>query len=220
MPPPHPDQSALARAGATVRARLAADPTIYCVPSEDAELFAIPDAFTLAECARMMRLVDEVARPSELLGITGASSMRTSSSGDFDPADPFAAAIARRIDDLLGLPGAWGETLQGQRYLPGQEFRAHCDWLDPAEPYWQEEVRRGGQRSWTAMAFLNSVEEGGHTQFVDLGLSIEPKPGVLLAWNNARPDGTPNPATLHAGTPVVRGVKYVLTRWYRTRPFR
>jgi len=46
---------------------------------------------------------------------------------------------------------------------------------------------------------------------------IDPKPGVLLVWNNALPDGSPNENTLHAGTPVVEGVKYVLTKWYRTR---
>jgi prolyl 4-hydroxylase len=27
----------------------------------------------------------------------------------------------------------------------------------------------------------------------------------------------PNPWTIHAGMPVVRGVKYIITKWYRTR---
>jgi prolyl 4-hydroxylase len=43
---------------------------------------------------------------------------------------------------------------------------------------------------------------------------------VLLIWNNALPDGRPNEGTMHAGMPVVKGVKYVITRWYRTRPWR
>jgi prolyl 4-hydroxylase len=30
-------------------------------------------------------------------------------------------------------------------------------------------------------------------------------------------DGTPNPNSLHAGRPVLKGTKYVLTKWYRTR---
>ena len=67
------------------------------------------------------------------------------------------------------------------------------------------------------MAFLNTVDKGGETHFVQVGAKIEPKPGVLLVWNNALPDGTPNENTLHAGTPVIEGVKYVLTKWYRTR---
>ena len=41
------------------------------------------------------------------------------------------------------------------------------------------------------MAFLNPVEAGGATHFTEVGITIEPKPGVLLVWNNALPDGTP-----------------------------
>ena len=67
------------------------------------------------------------------------------------------------------------------------------------------------------MAFLNEVEEGGQTHFTELEFQIEPKPGVLLVWNNACSDGTPNVKTMHAGTPVIRGSKYVITKWYRTR---
>ncbi|MNC97313.1 hypothetical protein D3C83_149320 [compost metagenome] len=67
------------------------------------------------------------------------------------------------------------------------------------------------------MAFLNPVEEGGATEFPRLGLSIEPRPGALLIWNNADRDGVPNPWTLHAGRPVIRGVKYIITKWYRGR---
>ena len=73
--------------------------------------------------------------------------------------------------------------------------------------YWPRERKRGGQRSWTAMAFLNAVEEGGTTDFTAIGASIEPKPGALLIWNNANPDGSPNNDTIHAGTPVVKGHK-------------
>ena len=70
------------------------------------------------------------------------------------------------------------------------------------------------------MAYLNPVEAGGATAFTQLGIQIEPQPGALLLWNNALPDGRPNPATLHAGTPVVAGVKYIITKWYRTRQWR
>lgn len=128
--------------------------------------------------------------------------------------------ISRRIDDLLGINPICGEPIQGQRYLPGQQFQPHNDWFYTSEKYWQLERKRGGQRSWTAMAFLNEVEEGGETHFTEVGIKIEPKPGVLMVWNNALPDGTPNEGTMHAGTPVVRGAKYVITKWYRTREWR
>lgn len=216
----HPDQEALARTGALVRERLAADPGIYRVPTDKAELFAIGDFLTAAECARLIEMIDAVARPSQLHEVAYVAKFRTSYSGNFDRWDPFVMSISRRIDDLLGLPAEWGETIQGQRYLPGQEFKPHCDWFYTDQPYWPDEEKHGGQRSWTAMAFLNEVEEGGHTHFVNLEAAIVPKPGVLLVWNNALPDGAPNEDTMHAGTPVIKGVKYVLTKWYRTREFR
>lgn len=215
-----PDQAALARLGAAVRGRLAADPSVYRVPTDRVELFAIGDFLTGEECARLIAMIDAVARPSSLHELDYASGFRTSYSGDLDPADPLIAEVSARIDALLGVPAEIGEPVQGQRYLPGQQFKPHNDWFYTTEGYWPEEQRRGGQRSWTAMAYLNAVARGGATAFTALGIQVEPKAGVLLLWNNALPDGRPNEATLHAGMPVEEGAKYVITKWYRTRQWR
>jgi len=211
------DQAALAETGRMVRARLEANPDIYKMPLEKAEIYALGEFMSEAECAKMCGLIDQVAKPSKAFSASYSSAFRTSYSGDVDPWDPFVQKITRRIDDLLGLPAEFGETIQGQRYLPGQEFRAHCDWFHTDSDYWEGEQHRGGQRSWTAMVYLNQVEEGGTTDFTGIGTSIQPKTGVLLAWNNALPDGKVNRWTLHAATPVVKGEKYIITRWYRTR---
>lgn len=215
-----PDQHALVHVGEIVRARLAADPGVYAIANDHCELFAVGDFLSLAECERLCTMIDEVARPSALHELDYASGFRTSYSGDLEPEESFVKGISRRIDDLLGLESAFGEALQGQRYLPGQQFQPHNDWFYTTEKYWQLEKARGGQRSWTAMAYLNDVEEGGATMFTEIGIQIEPKPGVLLLWNNALPDGRPNEGTMHAGMPVVKGVKYVITKWYRTRQWR
>lgn len=215
-----PDQAALARLGEAVRARLETDPAVYRVDNGRIELFAVGGFLSDGECARLCTMIDAVARPSSLHELDYASGFRTSYSGDLDPRDPFVAGISQRIDALLGVEAAIGEPVQGQRYRPGQEFKPHNDWFYTSEGYWPQEEARGGQRSWTAMAYLNAVEAGGATAFTLLGLEIEPKPGVLLLWNNALPDGRPNPATLHAGCPVERGSKYIITKWYRTRAWR
>ena len=212
-----PDQDALRRVGAKVRQRLESDPEIYQVPTKKAEIFAVPDFLSPDECRRFITMIDMVARPSELHETAYVEKFRTSYSGNFNPHDPFVKGISRRIDDCLGMNALCGENIQGQRYLPGQEFKPHNDWFYTDQEYWKTERKRGGQRCWTAMAFLNVVEEGGHTHFTEVGASIEPKPGVLLIWNNATRDGTPNENTKHAGTPVIKGSKYVLTKWYRTR---
>lgn len=215
-----PDKDALARVGESVRKRLSSDPQTYQVETDKAEIFAVGDFLSGAECERLCLMIDLVAKPSTLHEEDYSTGFRTSYSGDLDPSEPFVKGISRRIDDLLGINPICGEAIQGQRYLPGQQFKPHNDWFYTTEKYWELERKRGGQRSWTAMAFLNEVEEGGETHFTEVGVKIEPKPGVLLVWNNALPDGTPNEGTMHAGTPVVKGAKYVITKWYRTRKWR
>lgn len=218
--PPPADQTALARCGERVRARLAADPAAYRLPSDRAEIFAFGNFLSPAECDQMMALVDAVAKPSAVYNLPQQSEFRTSYSGDVDRSDPFVRMIERRIDDLLGMDPAHGESLQGQRYLPGQQFMAHCDWFYTLAEYWPEEARRGGQRAWTAMAYLSDVEEGGATEFTRIGLTVRPQRGALLVWNNALPDGLPNWDTMHAAHPVLRGSKHVITKWYRTREWK
>lgn len=213
------DRSALAALGKSVRARLAADSQVYALGDPRAELFSIAGFITPAECAHLIAMIDKVAQPSPTYDGQSGQSYRTSYSGDVDPEDSFVRMIERRIADLLGIDQAWGETIQGQRYQTGQLFRAHFDAFDPAADYWPDEKKRGGQRSWTAMAWLNEVDEGGATEFPRLGLAFPPQAGTLLVWNNALPGGAPNVNVLHAGLPVLSGVKYVITKWFRSRPW-
>jgi prolyl 4-hydroxylase len=211
------DQSALAHLGAQVRKRLADHTEVYSVPNEKVELYAVGDFVTAEECKTLCRLIDETARPSELYDLERVPDFRTSYSGDLDFQHPSVSSLSHRIDRLIGVEAEIGEPLQGQRYHPGQQFKPHHDWFHTTEDYWSIEKARGGQRSWTAMIYLNTVENGGATYFTEVGLQFIPKPGVLLLWNNALADGCPNEATLHAGMPVVLGSKYVVTKWYRTR---
>lgn len=216
-PCPNPDKVALLRQGAHVRRRLAADSAVHKVPVEGAEIWALSDFVSADECTHLTRMIDCTAKPSAVLDHGYAGNWRSSYSGDVDANDPFVRMIERRLDDLLGIPHAFGETIQGQRYELGQEFKPHMDWFWTLAPYWKQEAKRGGQRSITAMVYLNDVEEGGTTDFPNIGVSIPPQRGALIIWNNAGTDGSLNHATLHAGMPVIRGVKYIITKWYRTR---
>lgn len=213
----HPDRKALARIGAVVRERLAGETTAHRLPDERAEIYVLENFLPQRSCVRLMGLIDTVACPSGLIDGNDWPGYRTSYSGDMDPGDICVRSLELRLSQLTGIAPAWGESAQGQRYRSGQYFHEHCDWFDTAAGYWGQERRCGGQRSWTAMLYLNGVEEGGTTDFTRLALSIPPRAGALLLWNNALPDGTPNPWTMHAARPVVRGVKYVVTKWFRTR---
>ena len=61
-----PDQDALKRVGAKVRQRLEGDPQAYKIPTDMAEIYAIGDFLSAEECTRLTRMIDAVARPSEL----------------------------------------------------------------------------------------------------------------------------------------------------------
>ena len=214
---PVPDKLPLLKAGAHVRRRLDANPLVQRLDTDRAEIWAARDFLDPQECSQLRAMIDRTAQPSAVLDHGYTEAWRTSSSGNVDPFDPFIQKVEERIDALLGLPHEWGETMQGQRYEVGQEFKYHLDVFWTKADYWKTESKRGGQRSITAMAYLNDVDEGGDTQFTAIGLAVPPQQGALLIWNNNLPDGRPNEDTMHAGLPVMKGKKYVLTKWYRSR---
>ncbi len=214
---PEAEQQDLAAVGAAVRARLDADPSAMRIPTDEIEAYAVADFLTPAECERFTVLVDQNARPSATFDNQEEDLYRTSYSGDVNPYEPFVAMIERRINDLLGIDPSFGETSQGQRYEVGQEYQAHCDFFGARTAFYRREQPAGGQRSWTAMIYLNDVEEGGATDFMHIGITFTPRQGMLLTWNNMKRDGSPNINTLHAAKPVEAGVKYVITKWYRSR---
>ena len=204
-----------AAAGAFAARRLDADPAATRAAVDNAQFYFRPDFLTPAQCEDLVTLIDANRRPSTLLSDNPDKSFRTSDSCDMDRWSPFVRPIDESIADLLGIDPNQGETMQGQRYAPGQQFRAHHDYFHATESYWEKVSRQGGQRTWTAMIYLNDVTEGGATWFPQAGIKVAPKRGLLLAWNNMKPDGSPNEATLHEGMAVVEGVKYIVTKWFR-----
>jgi prolyl 4-hydroxylase len=201
--------------GAAVTARLDADPAIARAETEAAQLYFQPDYLDADQCRALIAVIDANRRPSTLLAAAPDATFRTSESCDMDRWAPEVRPIDEGLATLLGLDPRHGETMQGQRYAPGQQFRAHQDYFHESQDYWQRVRHEGGQRTWTAMIYLNDVEEGGATWFPEAGMRFRPKRGLLLVWNNMAPDGKANPATLHEGMPVVRGVKYIVTKWFR-----
>jgi len=198
--------------------RLAAAAGIQRVPTRELELFIVRRFLDPDSCAALIARIDANRRPSEIADDLGIANFRTSETCDLDWRDPVVGDVDRKIADLLGLSLAAGEPLQGQRYAPGQEFKPHTDTFEPGGYDYLVHTADSGQRTWTAMIYLNEPEDGGATRFKAIGKTIQPETGKLLAWNNLLPDGRPNPATLHQGMKVRRGMKYVLTKWFRQRP--
>lgn len=189
------------------------------VPTRDLELFIVRNFLSPETCEALVQIIDRHRRPSTIADDSGIADFRTSETCDLDGRDPAVAAVNSSISRLLGLPEEYGEPLQGQRYAQGQEFKPHTDTFNPGGADFFLHTAEAGQRTWTAMAYLNEPEEGGATRFKKIGKTIHPEAGKLIVWNNLLADGSPNPATLHQGMKVRRGTKYVLTKWFRQAPW-
>ncbi|WP_068072581.1 prolyl hydroxylase family protein [Novosphingobium lentum] len=200
-------------------ARLLALPAMQRVPSPKLELFIRRGFLSPQSCTRLMALIDADRRPSTIADPNGDNAFRTSETCDLPMAEPEVAALDALLAEISGIDPAHGEPLQGQRYAPGQEFKAHTDYFDPQGADFAQYCTVAGQRTWTFMIYLNQVEAGGATRFKVIDKMIQPEAGKLLCWNNRRPDGSVNPATLHHGMKVRKGTKYVITKWYRERPW-
>lgn len=198
---------------------LLSHPRVQQVPDPRIELFVVRDFLPQAACGALIELIDRERRPSTVTDPNGDPFFRTSESCDLASASsPLITALDAVLSAFSGIDPAHGEPLQGQRYAVGQEFKPHTDYFEPTGADFAEVCAVTGNRTWSFMIYLNEVEAGGATRFGVIDKIIQPETGKLLAWNNRRPDGSLNPATLHQGMKVRQGLKYVITKWYREQP--
>ena len=209
----------MANPGETTAETLLAYPGVRRVPSPRIELFDRPGFLTPELCAQLIALIEKDRRPSTIADANGDNYFRTSETCDLDPEEPASKDLAGRLFALNGIDPAYGEPVQGQRYAVGQEFKAHTDYFEPTGEDFAKYCSVAGQRTWSFMIYLNEPEAGGATRFKVVDKMFRPETGKLLCWNNHRPDGSLNPATLHHGMKVRKGVKYVITQWYREKPW-
>ena len=210
-------EARLSELGKSVSARLKKAPDMQIVSGIGFEVYLLQNFLTARECGGLTAMIDADRKPSTVLSTDNDPTFRTSESCDLDRWNPFVEGIDARLCKLMGLKPRQGETLQGQRYAVGQQFKAHHDYFHPEQPYWEDEKTRGGQRCWTAMIYLDQPAGGGETWFSNAGFRVSPRTGMLLAWNNMDADGKPNPQALHEGMPVTAGIKNIVTKWYRER---
>ena len=186
-------------------------------PSPKLELFQLREFLSPEHCAALIELIDANRRPSTIADPNGDDYFRTSETCDLEASEPIVAQLEQKLAALNGIDPAHGEPVQGQRYDVGQEFKAHTDYFEPGGADFEKFCSVAGQRSWTFMIYLNEVSAGGGTRFKALGKTVQPETGKLLAWNNRSDNGEVNPATLHHGMKVRKGVKYIITKWYREK---
>jgi prolyl 4-hydroxylase len=186
------------------------------------QIYTVDEFLTPAECSDLIEISGKILRPSTVadVGDTRAvTKVRTSKTADLHYFNSlFLNHIDNKIADFMGLYPFLGETLQAQKYNPGQYYKEHTDYFCPLAKEFKTYTEWMGQRTWTTMVYLNDVEEGGETYFKHLKLKIKPTAGKAVIWNNLYASGIPNPKTLHEALPPISGDKYVITKWWRSWP--
>jgi prolyl 4-hydroxylase len=180
------------------------------------------DLLAAEECEQLIALAKpRLARSLTVATRTGGEEVnadRTSNGMFFQRGEnELVQRIEQRIARLVNWPEENGEGLQILHYGPGAEYKPHYDYFDPSEAGTPTILKRGGQRVATLVMYLAEPAKGGGTVFPDVHMEVAPRRGNAVFFSYERPH--PSTRTLHGGSPVLAGEKWIATKWLRERRF-
>jgi prolyl 4-hydroxylase len=121
--------------------------------------------------------------------------------------DLILAIVRARVASVTGMQVRAMESPHILHYSVGEEFAPHFDTPENSNsPGFHPRVL-------TFLISLNDDYEGGETEFPVIGGRWKGRKGGALFFWNVEPDGTLDRRTLHAGRPVTRGEKWMLSQW-------
>ncbi len=124
-----------------------------------------------------------------------------------------------RIAAAIGEPIGHQEPTNFLHYARSEQYLPHFDFFTQAEEAgFAHELRTIGQRVATVLVYLNDGYEGGETDFPKLGWRFKGNAGDALIFWNLSASGEREMGSLHAGLPVTKGEKWLLSKWIRQRP--
>jgi prolyl 4-hydroxylase len=172
------------------------------------------------ECRELIELSrGKLARSSVVNTVTGSYDVhehRTSFGTYFNRGEnPLIRRIEARIAELVQYPLENGEPIQILHYQPGGEYKPHYDYFDPKHPGNEQVLQQGGQRIATLVMYLSDVEAGGSTVFPEVGIDVLPRQGNAVYFAYCTDTGALDARSLHGGSPVGAGEKWIATKWFR-----
>ncbi|KAL2348333.1 hypothetical protein Fmac_002333 [Flemingia macrophylla] len=205
----------------------------YQVLSWHPRAMYFPNFASVEQCESIIEMARGGLKPSEVALRNGETEESTegvrTSYGVFISAyedkTGVLSAIEEKISKATKIPRTHGEAFNILRYKVGQKYSAHLDPLDPDEYGPQK-----SQRVASFLVYLTDVSEGGETAFpyengfnMDgsynfedcIGLRVRPRKGDGLLFYSLFPNNTIDPTSLHASCPVIKGEKWVATKWIR-----
>ena len=105
------------------------------------------------------------------------------------------------------------------QYTSGQYYKWHYDHIYPHNQTIQKQVEQFGQRVKTAIYYLNDGFIGGETEFKHPYIQVKPQSGNILIFDNTDNTGQRLKESLHRGSEVTAGTKWIITLWFRNKPF-
>jgi len=122
--------------------------------------------------------------------------------------DLLVSQIYQKIVDVTGIPRVNYESFQVLQYQKGQFYRVHHD--DSGG-----DTNAAGPRILTFFLYLSDVEEGGETDFPNIGVRASPKAGSAILWPSMSDEDPQksDPRMYHQAMPVKKGVKYAANAW-------
>ena len=191
-------------------------------------IFLIKNFLSSSECDHLIKNARPALARSMVINSSSAQDLEIlhdarTSQGMFFPqnhTDTVLSAIEKRIASLTNIPQENGEGLQVLFYGIGGEYQPHYDYFDTSTPGEKQSYDRGGQRIATLIMYLHTTKEGGETIFPKAGVHVTPIKGDAVLFYNCDPYGKEDPMSLHGGAPVIKGEKWIATKWMRMGAFR
>ena len=189
----------------------------------DPEIIIFNNFLSHEECDDLISLSEKRLVKSQVVDtVTGGSMVhpgRTSNNSFYKRGETeLIAKIEKRISQLVGVPVNNGEGLQVLNYPPEKQYKPHYDYFSSKNGE-AAHLRMGGQRIGTFIMYLNDVEAGGETTFPLLNMKVGPKKGNALFFSFTNDAGETDTRSLHAGSPVITGNKWISTKWLRQNSF-
>lgn len=196
--------------------------------AESPRIYVVEDFIPANVCDWLVQRANKKGLTSAVVntpdGRKGVHADRTNSMTGFlqTESDLVVQLVSRRIARATGTPQENHEALAIFKYTRGQQYRPHYDFVEPgtreAENY-ADELAAVGMRMATVLVYLNEGYEGGETSFPRIKWSFKGRKGDALIFWSLSEDGKPDRNSLHAGTPVIKGEKWLLSQWIRQKPY-
>ncbi|HEX4299473.1 MAG TPA: 2OG-Fe(II) oxygenase [Gammaproteobacteria bacterium] len=187
-------------------------------------IFTVDDFLSPAECAHFLWLASPNLKAAEATKdrLSGEQTAFNGSAAILRGplCDPVVRNVERRIAAGFELPASHVEPLSVLRYESGHSYAPHVDYFSTERFAYNDRIGdAAGQRVASFLVYLRAPAAGGETHYLEIDRKVTGRDRMALCHFNCDASGTPDPATLHTGTPVITGEKWLARTTVREKPF-